>query len=134
VFVVDASVTLEWFLPAQSSILADRAWETVRKSLLIVPPLWLWETHSVLLRLHRQRRISNEDVLEARVNLSLLNKRVVEPPDQHAIDATWEIAGRQMLTFYDAAYLELCVRLELPLASTDTGLRNAAKNVGIRLV
>ena len=35
------------------------------------------------------------------------------------------------LTLYDAAYLELAMRLKLPLATLDSDLRKAAKKVGV---
>jgi predicted nucleic acid-binding protein len=38
------------------------------------------------------------------------------------------------LTVYDAAYLELALRLGLPLASKDAKLRNAASGLGLALL
>jgi predicted nucleic acid-binding protein len=43
------------------------------------------------------------------------------------------LAVEQRLTAYDAAYLELAVRKQLPLASLDVDLNKAAVAVGIAL-
>jgi predicted nucleic acid-binding protein len=43
------------------------------------------------------------------------------------------LARRHRLTVYDASYLELAPRLDLPLASLDRGLRQAANACGVAL-
>jgi predicted nucleic acid-binding protein len=44
------------------------------------------------------------------------------------------LAEAQGLTFYDTAYLELALRLALPLALLNWKLRRAAKVSGVELV
>ena len=44
------------------------------------------------------------------------------------------LALRFGLSSYDAAYLELALRLQLPLATTDAALREAAVASGVGLV
>lgn len=44
------------------------------------------------------------------------------------------LARKYSLTNYDAAYLELAMKLGLPLASTDKLLREAAVSAGVDLV
>jgi predicted nucleic acid-binding protein len=39
-----------------------------------------------------------------------------------------------MISFYDASYVELARRLNLPLATDDTAVKTAAKALGIKLV
>lgn len=41
------------------------------------------------------------------------------------------LAQEQVLSVYDAAYLELAIRLGAPLATRDTALRSAATRLGI---
>jgi predicted nucleic acid-binding protein len=41
------------------------------------------------------------------------------------------MARQAHLTEYDAAYLELALRLQLPLATLDARLMQAAKTVGV---
>lgn len=47
---------------------------------------------------------------------------------------TSRLADRYGLTLYDAAYLELAQRLDLPLATLDTELRAAGSAVGVPLL
>jgi predicted nucleic acid-binding protein len=44
------------------------------------------------------------------------------------------LARRERLTVYDAAYLELALRLGVPLASKDSKLREAAARLGLALL
>ncbi len=60
---------------------------------------------------------------------------VMEPPLQPAqIKTILALAAQYRLTFYDAAYLELAMRLTLPLATLDDELLKAAPLAGVQLV
>ena len=50
------------------------------------------------------------------------------------MNATFLMAVKHALTLYDAAYLELALRLRLPLATFDKALCRAAEAEGVRLV
>ncbi len=67
-------------------------------------------------------------------DLALLPIRVDTETDRQAWGATLQISGRHGLTLYDAAYLELALRRELPLASLDADLRRAAQAEGVVVV
>jgi predicted nucleic acid-binding protein len=45
-----------------------------------------------------------------------------------------ELARSERLTVYDAAYLELALRLGVPLASKDAELRKSAARLGLALL
>lgn len=132
--VADASMVLEWFLPGQSTADSMRVFDIARKGLIVVPALWIWETQSVLLKFVRQRFLTSARAMEIRLELSVISKRIEESPDDWIIERTWEIATRQMITFYDASYVELALRLGLPLASTDKGTKHAARGMGVPLL
>ncbi len=51
-----------------------------------------------------------------------------------AFSRTLSLAETQGLTLYDASYLELALRLALPLASLDKKLRQAAEASGVELL
>ena len=76
-----------------------------------------------------------------------LRKGTVEPVDQrpvedvtddqtekHSSQTTLSLARRHSLSVSDAAYLELAMRLALPLGSKDRPLRKVARAVGIRVL
>ncbi len=54
--------------------------------------------------------------------------------DAKALDATLKLARQEGLAAYDAAYLELALRLQLPLATLDTRLAEAATRCGVGFV
>jgi hypothetical protein len=56
------------------------------------------------------------------------------PTDENALDATFKLARREGLAAYDAAYLELALRLNLPLATLDSRLAEAASRCGVCFV
>ena len=50
----------------------------------------------------------------------------------HALSDTLQLARRYKLSSYDASYLELALRLGLPLATLDEDLQRAAKKAGVK--
>jgi predicted nucleic acid-binding protein len=48
--------------------------------------------------------------------------------------STLKLARREGLAAYDAAYLELALRLQLPLATLDNRLAEAAIRCGVSLI
>jgi predicted nucleic acid-binding protein len=54
--------------------------------------------------------------------------------DRQAWDATARLAERHRLTLYDAAYLELALRLGLPLATLDRELRATASGEKVKVL
>ena len=54
--------------------------------------------------------------------------------DAFALGATLVLGRQEGLAAYDAAYLELALRLGLPLATLDTRLAEAARKCGVKLV
>ena len=133
-FIADASTTLAWFLERSLSVSEQKAWDVTRRSIIVVPAIWLTETQNAILKRVRQRKIDLEEATNIRLELALLDKRVDTEFDQGAIDRTWELATQHMLTFYDACYLELAWRLRLPLASSDSALCRAAKAMNMELL
>ena len=59
---------------------------------------------------------------------------VDEETSSRALDRILELERQERLTAYDAAYLELAMRLGVPLASKDRDLCQAAERVGVLLM
>ena len=133
-FVLDASTALDWLLPGQSTAVSERASREARKGPVVVPGLWLIETQNVVLTMLRQKRLSAQDAWEIRMELRLLSKRVDGTATPEIVVQIWEIAEHHMLTYYDAVYVELAARLDLPLASSDAAIQAAAKRLKLELI
>jgi predicted nucleic acid-binding protein len=127
VIVLDASVAVEIVLNTEYGRVAlDRV---EHEPEVHVPEHFHIETVSALRGSVIRREIGEPRAIRA---LTLLERlRVVRFPVLELKDAIWEL--RHQLTAYDAAYLVLARRLDLPLLTVDQGLAAAARAEG-RLV
>jgi len=132
--VLDASLTLQWFLEDEAgreyalSILASLS---TRRA--VVPSLWFYEVGNGLLMAHRRKRIALgqiEGFLTRLKNLPIDGAQEVP----HEILDLPTLAQKHNLSNYDAAYLAVAIRRNLPLATNDTDLRRAASATGVAMV
>jgi predicted nucleic acid-binding protein len=132
-FVADASVAVSWSLSSQSSALTDQLLDdVVAGGVVAVPSLWPYEVANSLVFLLRRRRIQKDDYAAARSLLSRISVSIDEEGPRLAGNRVADLALEYGLTVYDAAYLELAVRKQLPLASRDGDLNRAARRFGVQ--
>jgi len=82
----------------------------------------------------RRRRITPEQARAARQAIGDPVVRQSTPAvSTPCRGAAYPLSVRHELTLYDALYLELALRLNLPLATFDGALRRAAEAEGVRL-
>lgn len=127
--VFDCSVTLAWFLKDERTAFTDAAFELLESAECWVPCLWRLEFANALLIAERRRRVGREqrqEMLDNAAQLSLRNDLAL--PDMRALSA---LAERHALTAYDAAYLELALRLNSELITLDRDLAAAATAEGV---
>ena len=121
--VIDASVASSWIFDDESDPFADDVFAIVQANYGLVPQHWHFEVRNALLMAERRGRI-DEGTIDAHLNrLSNLHIETDQTPD---LDATFALARRHLLTFYDALYLELALRHQIPLATLDSALDRAA--------
>lgn len=108
--------------------------ERVRDDGAFVPALWIWEVANVLALAARRGRIGGGDVAARLALMTALPIRVDDEGVARAWRETALLAQAETLTVYDAAYLELALRLGADLATLDTELRRAAGRVGVRVL
>ena len=127
--VVDASVSVAWFLPDEANALTEAALQATAIGDVWVPALWLLEIGNLLLSAQRRKRIDDAKRRELAAAAAALRLRVDrEPVSLVDLDA---LAARHRLTTYDAAYLELALRRGLPLATQDATLLAAMAGAGV---
>jgi predicted nucleic acid-binding protein len=132
--VLDASLTLQWFLEDEAgreyglSVPANLS--TKRAA---VPILWFYEVGNGLLMAHRRKRITLDKIDGFLTRLKALPIDAAEQVPGEILDLP-TLAQKHSLTSYDAAYLALALRLNLPLATTDADLRRAAIAAGVTMV
>ncbi|MEH2417368.1 type II toxin-antitoxin system VapC family toxin [Nostoc sp.] len=99
-----------------------------------VPGIWSLEIANTLVVAERRNRITQEQSEQAIALLQSLLIQVDQLTDAKALDTTLKLARQEGLAAYDAAYLELALRLQLPLATLDTRLAEAATRCGVGFV
>ena len=132
-FVLDCSVTMAWIFPDEATKATDRLRETLIEARAFAPSLWPVEVGNVLLVATRRGRIRANEWPQIRAYLSALPIEI----DPVSVVRTWsasiELAHVHQLSVYDAMYLELAVRLRMPLATLDRPLWNAALAAGVEV-
>ncbi len=133
-FVLDASLTLQWFLEDEAGreySLAVLASLSEKRAL--VPLLWFYEVGNGLLMAHRRKRISSDQMGGFLARLAALPIDAARETATEILELP-SLARSHNLTNYDAAYLALAIRSRLPLATTDSLLRKASAVAGVAIV
>ena len=130
-FVLDCSVTMSWVFPDEASEATDRLRESLIEGCAFVPALWPVEVGNVLLTATRRGRISADEWPRIRTNLEALPVEIDPVSTSRAWGAALELAREHRLSGYDATYLELAVRMQLPLATLDRALAASARAEGL---
>lgn len=128
-FVLDANVVIS-FLLQEGSAYADRVFQ---KHLALgatahVPSLWHLEIRNVLFLRERAKKLAAGEANQA---LSSLAGLTIQTDAHTTASSTLMHLERMMLhhglTSYDATYLELAYRLDVPIATQDKEILAAAK-------
>jgi predicted nucleic acid-binding protein len=132
--VLDASVALTWCFKNEATAAADRVLECLAAGAASVPAIWHLEIANVLALSERRRRITPAHSAEFIAVLETLEIVVDEETPSRALGRVLDLAREEQLTAYDAAYLELAMRLGVPLASKDGDLCDAAERLGVSVL
>ena len=132
-FVLDTSVAASWFFEDEGGEYATSVLESLNEREAIVPALWQLEIANVLVVAERRGRCSEAEAVRFIELLENLPITIDEDTAYRALHATYQIAREYGLTAYDAAYLELAMRLGVPLATMDRQLAEAAQKAGVSI-
>lgn len=126
--VVDASALAGLVLPDEAG--GDLA-EVLTRAEAMAPRLLWAEIRNLLLMAERRGRIDQTAVDRA---LAILDGLGIGFDGEPSSDRTVQLARRHGLTVYDALYLELALRLRVPLATADRALVRAAASEGVAVI
>ena len=104
----------------------------MREDQAVAPALWELELTNVLRSACLRQRMTAEKAQQVLANIAKLPitvDRIGAPPHEQL-----GLALRFGLSSYDAAYLELALRLQLPVATADAALRDSALASGVGCV
>ena len=134
-FVLDNSVTMRWFFgdgKPQELAYAGKVLDAMISASAIVPATWGLEVANVIAKAEAKGLVTearSEAFLEM---LEGVDIEVDAATFAHVFSHTLQLARRYKLSAYDASYLELSLRLGLPLATLDEDLQKAAKKAGVK--
>lgn len=135
-FVLDASVTLAWLVDRSTAAYAVH----VREFLLqggraLVPALWQSEVANGFIVAERRGILASSDTSQILQRFDTVLGQSIdircEPVSIRRITATARQFG---LTAYDAIYLDLAMEEQLPIATLDRSLAQAARQAGVHLL
>jgi predicted nucleic acid-binding protein len=133
-FVLDSSIALSWCFRDEQTPASLEVLKLVKTRAVFVPLLWHLEMANVLGLSFRKGRLSDLDLslaLKVFASLDLHTDTLVHEISRSALLPLMQSFS---LTAYDAVYLELALRLDLPLATLDTALISAANHAGAALL
>ncbi len=133
-FILDSSIARCWCFENESTDATRALLERLRAEAAAVPNLWHVEIANLLALVERRRRITAAESAEFIALLEALEINVDEETWSRAFARTFDLAREERLTAYEAAYLELAMRLGVPLASKDGDLCDAAERLGVSVL
>ncbi|MDR0746262.1 MAG: type II toxin-antitoxin system VapC family toxin [Helicobacteraceae bacterium] len=134
--VLDNSIAMRWVLPPQVEADAKKARETLtalKDERAIVPSLFFLEAANVLTRAEKRGLITTDSSLSFTELIKSLPIETDERATIDLLDLVVPIARDYALSAYDAAYLELAIHLNLPLATLDEDLIKAARKAKVTI-
>ena len=132
-FVLDCSVTMSWVFPDEETEETDRLRDSLLAGRAFVPAIWPIDVGNVLRVATSRGRICMDDWARIRTNLEALPIEIDPVSTSRIWGSVLELAHEHRLSVYDAMYLELAVRMRLPLATLDRALAAAGIAAGVEV-
>jgi predicted nucleic acid-binding protein len=129
--IVDASVTVAWFVRNQATAYTDRIRRLARSERLHVPAVWPLEFANALWQLERRKLLSDRQVATIIDLIEPLD--IVVHKQTSAPRRLLELARNHRLSAYDASYLDLALALHYPVACREGALKDALRAAGLTL-
>jgi predicted nucleic acid-binding protein len=129
--VIDASFVASLLLPDEAADEADSRLRQIKEGGAAAPAIWQLEVANLLLMAERRKRIDASQFARLVEAIDALPVTLQSALTVKQRGDVLHYARKHLLTAYDAVYLELALRLNLPLATADNPLKAAAKAEGV---
>jgi predicted nucleic acid-binding protein len=130
-FILDCSVTMAWYFKDEANAYAKAVRRSLTEAAAVVPALWPLEVANIVVLGERRQRSTEAEASKWLRYLQMLPIRVDDETAARAWSDILHVARLYDLSAYDASYLELAIRLALPLASLDDKLKATAASAGV---
>ena len=134
-FVLDNSVTMRWFFgdgKPNELAYASKVLDAIKRENALVPVTWGLEVANVIARAEAKALVTEARSGAFLEMLDDMDIIVDTATFARALSDTLQLARRYKLSAYDASYLELALRMGIPLATLDEDLQKAAKKAGVK--
>jgi predicted nucleic acid-binding protein len=129
--VIDASLTMTWYFEDESTPATEALLDRVSDAGAVVPVLWRLEVANAFQMAIRRKRVDVTYRDASLADLAMMPIVIDAETNIHVWSNTLRLSDQFALTMYDASYLELAQRRNLPLATLDRDLRDAATAIGM---
>jgi len=133
-YVVDASIVGPLLIPDEVQSEHPALIGLLESGLVVVPCHWHLEVASMGRAAIARKRVAEEAMLNGLSALAGYSIKVDEETPAAAWARTLELTFIHKLTVYDAAYVELALRLNAPLLCDDRDMANAAAALDLELL
>jgi len=130
-FVLDNSVVVSWCFEDEYDDYGEAVLDSLDEGEAVVPAIWPLEFGNALLVAERRGRLAKADSSRILALLAELSIVVEQERPERMLKEITALARDQNLSTYDASYLDLAMRLGLPIASRDASVMRAAKRCGV---
>jgi predicted nucleic acid-binding protein len=132
--VLDASLALTWCFEEERRADTELIGLRILDEGAVVPSLFHLELASAMLNGEKRGRIKAAQIDARLTKIASMPIEVDLETSRKAWTVTLSLARANKLTSYDAAYLELALRLGAELATLDVALRDAASRHGLAVI
>ena len=133
-FVLDCSVTMTWCFGDEATAASFAVLDRLGRETALVPSHWFLEVANVLGVAEKRKRMTVSATTAFLKLLGTLDIEIDDATTDRVFPHVLPLCRTYGLTSYDAAYLELAIRRQLPLASLDSDLRTGARKAGIKVL
>ena len=134
-FVLDDSVTMRWFFgdgKTQELAYATKVLDAMKHTNTLVPVTWGLEVSNVIARAEAKGLVTEARSADFLKRLEGADIEVDMDTFAYSLADTLQLDRRYKLSAYDTSYLELTLRLGMPLATLDMDLHGASKKAGVK--
>ena len=133
-FVIDNSVVMAWCFEDETDEYASTILESLEDGEALVPAIWPLEVGNVLLVAERKGRLGKADAVRFLELIGSLPIVVEQESPMRMLTEIFALARELNLSTYDASYLDLAMRLGLPVATRDHSLTKAARSCRVEIL
>ena len=132
--IIDASIIGPLLIPDESQAEHPALIGLLESGRTVVPSHWHLEVANMGRSAVARKRVAEEAIVSGLAAISGYRITVDQDTSAAAWDRTLALTFAQRLTVYDAAYVELALRLDVPLLCDDADMAKAAGELGIELL